>query len=211
MQQHMGQQSQLQERMFTFVLDQQQHRLVEGFGNGQVVANEARMPSAARRANATDPTPPPSSSPPTVSGHDPASRPLPPLQQATPSPTPTPTFLTQADTTPNAYLACIQGDVEGEEEGLEEEGVEEEIPAADFGKGIRCPALHDGLACWPSTAGGMYALVPCPASFTLHPNTTKRASRYCGQDGEWEPDAADYLACATDDIFTKAVEVKFLA
>ncbi|XP_063595561.1 calcitonin gene-related peptide type 1 receptor-like isoform X2 [Penaeus indicus] len=167
-----------------------------------VVANEARMPSAAGGANATDATPlPPSSSPP-ASGNDPASRPLPPLQQATPSPTPTPTVLTQADTTPDAYLACIQGDVEGEAEGPGEGG-EEDTPAADFGKGIRCPALHDGLACWPNTAGGMYALVPCPASFTLHPNTTKRASRYCGQDGEWEADAADYLACATDDIFTK--------
>ncbi|ROT85995.1 hypothetical protein C7M84_024622, partial [Penaeus vannamei] len=75
---------------------------------------------------------------------------------------------------------------------------------------IRCPAVHDGLACWPTTAGGMYALVPCPPSFTLHPNTTKRASRYCGQDGEWEPDAADYLACATDDIFAKLVFPLFI-
>lgn len=160
-----------------------------------VVANEARMSSGAGRANASDTTAPSPSSSPTAPG-----RPLP--QQATPSPTPTPTLSTQADTTPNPYLACIQGEVEGWEEGLGE-GAEEEAPAVDFGKGIRCPAVHDGLACWPTTAGGMYALVPCPPSFTLHPNTTKRASRYCGQDGEWEPDAADYLACATDDIFAK--------
>ncbi|XP_042890964.1 calcitonin gene-related peptide type 1 receptor-like isoform X2 [Penaeus japonicus] len=168
-----------------------------------VVANEARMPSGDERANATDATPPS----PSVPGHAPASRrPLPPLEQTTPPPTPTPpsspSLLTQAKTTPIPYLACGQEEAEGGEEELEEGG-EEESPAADLGKVIKCPAVHDGLACWPTTAAATYAFVPCPASFTLHPNTTKRASRYCGKGGEWEPEPVDYLPCATNDIFTK--------
>ncbi|XP_042857035.1 ubiquitin receptor RAD23c-like [Penaeus japonicus] len=140
----------------------------------KVVANEARMPSGDERANATDATPPS----PSVPGHAPASRrPLPPLEQTTPPPTPTPpsspSLLTQAKTTPIPYLACGQEEAEGGEEELEEGG-EEESPAADLGKVIKCPAVHDGLACWPTTAAATYAFVPCPASFTLHPNTTSK-------------------------------------
>ncbi|KAK7081557.1 hypothetical protein SK128_015697 [Halocaridina rubra] len=67
---------------------------------------------------------------------------------------------------------------------------------------VICPGVHDGFTCWPLTAAGTYATVPCPPSLLVH-NSSNHASRYCGMDGNWEPDTTDYLPCATDNILQK--------
>ncbi|XP_068219657.1 calcitonin gene-related peptide type 1 receptor-like [Palaemon carinicauda] len=67
---------------------------------------------------------------------------------------------------------------------------------------VRCPSIHDGLSCWPSTPIGTYASVPCPPIMFAF-NTSSYASKYCDLNGHWEHEAADYLPCTLKSILDK--------
>ncbi|XP_014677399.1 PREDICTED: PDF receptor-like, partial [Priapulus caudatus] len=52
-----------------------------------------------------------------------------------------------------------------------------------FQQGLSCDATWDSLLCWPATAAGTTAALPCPA--VRGSDTTKQAYRRCLEDGEW--------------------------
>ncbi|KAK7493196.1 hypothetical protein BaRGS_00015533, partial [Batillaria attramentaria] len=65
-------------------------------------------------------------------------------------------------------------------------------PASNVGS--QCPAVWDGVMCWPPTEAGVTVIRPCPdyvdgflshREYTGYPIITENASRTCTEDGEW--------------------------
>uniref|UniRef100_A0A3P8VZY4 Calcitonin gene-related peptide type 1 receptor n=1 Tax=Cynoglossus semilaevis TaxID=244447 RepID=A0A3P8VZY4_CYNSE len=50
--------------------------------------------------------------------------------------------------------------------------------------GLYCSRSWDGQLCWDDTPAGTYASQNCPG-YLFDLNTTEKATRYCGEDGQW--------------------------
>ncbi|XP_071040460.1 PDF receptor isoform X1 [Parasteatoda tepidariorum] len=68
-----------------------------------------------------------------------------------------------------------------------------------------CQAVWDGFLCWPSTPSNSLVRLPCPAEKGI--DTTKFASRYCEENGEWRRHPiqnaggwSNYTDCFTKEI-----------
>ncbi|XP_066986400.1 calcitonin gene-related peptide type 1 receptor-like [Macrobrachium rosenbergii] len=164
-----------------------------------VIANEARMsPSEILRRDDSSPT--------DNLVHFEARHPL-PLQRLIPTlpPTPPPPLPSFPPTYTEALVSMLPLRAEVPDSECVDKDPHTNGDASDHAEGVdgtKCPSFHDGYACWPSTAPGTYATVPCPAALLAY-NSTNYASRLCGTDGKWSPESTDYLPCATDNILQR--------
>ncbi|GIY96449.1 diuretic hormone receptor [Caerostris extrusa] len=68
-------------------------------------------------------------------------------------------------------------------------------PYPGNGKDLYCNSTWDGVSCWPTTASGSTANVPCFEEFNgVKYDTATNASRQCLENGTWSP-WSNYREC----------------
>uniref|UniRef100_A0A1I8Q5V1 G-protein coupled receptors family 2 profile 2 domain-containing protein n=2 Tax=Stomoxys calcitrans TaxID=35570 RepID=A0A1I8Q5V1_STOCA len=78
---------------------------------------------------------------------------------------------------------------------------------------LSCPVSFDSVLCWPRTAAGSWAILPCFEEFKgVHYDTTQNASRFCFPNGTWDRysnyDSCDHATAAPPiPDFAPAVEL----
>ncbi|KAG8272139.1 diuretic hormone receptor-like [Homalodisca vitripennis] len=81
-------------------------------------------------------------------------------------------------------------------ECLVAQGLEEEHRTQQTRPPLLCHRTWDKLLCWPPTQPGTLARLPCFAELNgIQYDTTKNASRWCHESGDWD-NYSDYTACS---------------